>query len=89
VSGYDTEPEDDEAPAPERRRRGAKLSPEQQARVDAEAVVLGRFLPLGMVAGAVVGVIAGALTHRWGICIPVGVAVGILVAGTLPLMRRK
>jgi hypothetical protein len=56
---------------------------------DAEAVRLGRFLPLGMILGAVAGVLAGALTRRWGICIPVGVALGILLAGTLPVFLRR
>jgi hypothetical protein len=37
----------------------------------------------------VVGVLAGWITHRFGICIPVGVALGILVAGTVPLFRSR
>ena len=85
------EPADAEAtePGAARKRRQPALSPEQQARVDAEAVTLGRFLPLGMVVGAGVGVVAGALTHRFGICIPVGVALGLLAAAILPLLRRR
>jgi len=84
------DPESDVEPTgTSRRRKGPRLTPEQQAKVDAEAVALGRFLPAGMVAGAVVGVLAGWITHRFGICIPVGVALGILVAGTLPLFRSR
>jgi len=66
-----------------------KLSPEEQARVDATALSLGRFLPAGMVIGAVAGILAGWLTHRFGVCIPVGVALGILIAGTLPVFTRR
>lgn len=69
----------------ETERPAARTDPDSEA----EAVRLGRFLPLGMVLGAAVGVIAGALTRRWGICIPVGVALGILLAGTLPVFLRR
>jgi F0F1-type ATP synthase assembly protein I len=74
---------------PEGAGRRPKLSPEQQARADAEALRLGRHLPLGMVAGAAVGLLAGTLTHRYGICVPVGIAAGILLAGTLPVFLRR
>jgi hypothetical protein len=75
---------DTPAPAPQPERDSPRHS-------DAEAVRLGRFLPLGMVLGAMAGVLAGAVTQRWGICVPVGVALGILCASTLPLVlgRRR
>ena len=86
--GDRTEPNgpDSEAAEP---RAGAGNTPATHD--EAEAVRLGRFLPLGMVLGAVAGVLAGALTRRWGIFVPVGIALGILLAGTLPVFfgRRR
>jgi hypothetical protein len=82
-----------EPPAPEDADSAAEgrapLTVEEQAHADAEALRLGRHLPLGMLAGAAAGVLAGTLTHRWGICIPVGIAAGILLAGTLPVFLRR
>lgn len=78
-----------EAPDPEATAGRPRLTAEQQARADAEALRLGRHLPLGMLVGAAVGLLAGTLTHRYGICIPVGIAAGILLAGTLPVFGRR
>ncbi len=64
-------------------------SDEQKPHDEAAAVRLGRFFPLGMVAGGVAGAVVGWITHRPGICIPVGVALGILLAGTLPVFMRR
>jgi hypothetical protein len=75
---------------------GARLDPEEgphaadgQAHADAVAIRLGRFMPLGMGLGAAAGLVAGLLTHRFGICVPVGIALGILLAGTLPVFRHR
>ncbi len=62
---------------------------EESARADAEAVRLGRFLPLGMGLGAAVGLVVGLATHHFGICVPAGIALGILVAGTLPVFGAR
>lgn len=71
-------------------RQGATpVSAAEQARLDAEAVRLGRFMPLGMIVGAGVGTVAGWISHRFGICVPVGIALGILLAGTLPVFGRR
>jgi hypothetical protein len=67
----------------------AAAAAEHQAQADHEAVRLGRFLPLGMGLGAAVGLVAGLVTHRFGICVPVGIALGILLAGTLPVFMRR
>lgn len=86
MSSQHPAPEED---TPEATGDRPKLSAEQQARADAEALRLGRHLPLGMIVGAAVGVLAGTLTHRYGICIPVGIAAGILLAGTLPVFFHR
>lgn len=62
---------------------------EHQAHLDAEAVRLGRFMPLGMAVGAAAGLLAGLLTHRFGICVPVGIALGVFLAATLPVLRHR
>ena len=67
----------------------AQQSPVEPAHADAEAIRLGRWLPLGMMAGAAAGLLAGVLTRRFGICVPVGIALGILLAGTLPVFFRR
>lgn len=63
--------------------------PRPHAHHDTEAVRLGRFLPLGMLLGALAGALVGWIAHRPGIFIPAGIAVGILLAGTLPVFRRR
>jgi len=68
---------------------GSHPTAEHQAHLDAEAVRLGRFMPLGMAMGAVVGLLAGLLTHRFGICVPVGIALGVFLAATLPVLRHR
>lgn len=78
-----------ETPQPDAGDAARKPDATAQAHADAEAVRLGRWLPLGMVLGAVVGVLAGALTRRFGIFVPVGIALGILLAGTLPVFLRR
>lgn len=67
----------------------APHSPAEQADADAEAIRLGRWLPLGMMAGAAAGLLAGVVTRRFGVCVPVGIALGILLAGTLPVFFRR
>jgi hypothetical protein len=79
------EPQSGIGPGPESESHPA----EHQAQLDAEALRLGRFLPLGMALGAAAGLLAGLLTHRWGICVPVGIALGILLAGTLPVFLHR
>jgi len=74
---------------PEATSKRPQLTPEQQASADAEALRLGRHIPLGMLIGAAIGLLAGTVTHRYGICIPVGIAAGILLAGTLPVFLRR
>jgi hypothetical protein len=79
-----TRGDDSEPPAP----KSPALLPAEQERADAEAIRLGRWLPLGMIAGAAAGLLAGFLTRRFGICVPVGIALGILLSGTLPVFFR-
>jgi hypothetical protein len=68
---------------------GPPAAAERQAPLDAEAVRLGRFLPLGMALGAAAGLLAGLVTHRFGIWVPVGITLGILLAGTLPVFLHR
>jgi hypothetical protein len=83
------EPSETDPEGSQKRAKRPALAPEEQARADAEALRLGRYLPLGMLGGAGAGLVAGAITQRFGICLPVGIALGILLAGTLPVFMRR
>jgi ABC-type Fe3+-siderophore transport system permease subunit len=63
--------------------------PKPPSRDEDEAIRLGRFLPLGMLLGAVAGIFAGWIARRPGILIPVGVAAGMLIAAVLPVLLRR
>lgn len=63
--------------------------PAPAAHPEADAIRLGRFMPLGLAAGAALGLVAGALTHRFGICVPAGTALGVFLAATLPVFRAR
>jgi hypothetical protein len=68
---------------------GEHVAAEHQAHLEAEAVRLGRFMPLGMAVGAAAGLLAGLLTRHFDICVPVGIALGVFLAATVPVFRRR
>ena len=84
-----TDEQPEAGPAPRRRRAAENLSPEEEARREAEAVHLGRFIPLGIVSGAIAGALVGWLVHHPGLGIPIGIAAGLLLACTLPVFSRR
>jgi Flp pilus assembly protein TadB len=84
-----TDKQSEDSGARRRRRASPDLSPEEEARQEAEAVHLGRFIPLGIVAGAVAGAVVGWLVHHPGLGIPIGIAAGLLLAATIPVFSRR